>query len=96
MSRDNQQSMKEAIQMLLKTYRLDTKLNQVKLLDSWEKVMGKSVAKRTRDIYFRDGKLFIHLESSALREELQYSKEKMIKLLNEEVGAEVVKEVILK
>jgi len=95
MSKYNQSSIKEAIQDLLKTYRLDGKLNEVKLLNSWEKVMGKMIANHTKDIYISKKKLFIKVDSAALRQELAYAKEKIVNMLNEEVGMEVIDGVVL-
>ena len=90
----NQQTIKEAINALLKTYRLSGKLNEVKLVNSWEKVMGKMIANHTINIFINNKKLFVKLDSSALREELHYAKTKIIKMLNEEVGESVIEEVI--
>ena len=94
MSRTNEQTLKEAIQELLKTYRLEGRLNEVKLINSWEKVMGKMIANHTKGIFINKKKLFVKLDSSALREELSYAKTKIVKMLNDEVGQLVVEEVV--
>ena len=94
MSRANEYTLKEAIEKLLKTYRLDGKLNEVKLVNSWEKVMGKMIANHTKNIFISKKKLFITLDSAALREELFYAKAKIVKMLNDEVGGQVIEEVV--
>jgi hypothetical protein len=38
----------------------------------------------------------VQLSSSVLREELSYGKEKIIKMLNEELGKDIVKKLILR
>ncbi|MDX1784359.1 MAG: DciA family protein, partial [Aequorivita vladivostokensis] len=40
--------------------------------------------------------LYVQLSSSVLREELSYGKEKIVKLLNEELGKELIKKVVLR
>ena len=40
--------------------------------------------------------LYVNLSSSVLREELSYGKDKIIKLINDELGKEVVDKIILK
>jgi hypothetical protein len=40
--------------------------------------------------------LYVELTSAVLREELSYGKEKIISMINDELGREVVKEVILR
>jgi hypothetical protein len=60
----------------------------------WEKVMGPAVHKRTLELAIRNQVLYVRLESSALREELSYGKEMLIRRLNEEAGAAVINQVV--
>jgi predicted nucleic acid-binding Zn ribbon protein len=92
--RTNDQTLKQAIDQMLKTFRLDQKLNETRLINAWETVMGKTVANRTTQIYIRNKRLFVNLNSASLREELSHSRTKIIKLLNEEAGEDVVEEII--
>ena len=95
MRKSNEQSLKEVIDDLLNAYKLRGKFNQKKVIASWERIMGKTIANRTDAVFFKENKLIIKLNSSVLREELSYSKNKIIQLINEDMGEEVVKEVIL-
>lgn len=90
----NDQPLKEVIEQLLDAYKLKDKLNEHTVIKSWEKVMGKMVAMRTEEISIRKGKLFVRLNSPALKEELKYAKEKIKEALNNEAGAQVIDEVI--
>lgn len=92
--RSNDQTIKEAVDSMLKAYRLDGKLQQLKLIDSWEKLMGPTVAHRTVEIKIYGKKLFVILNSASLRQELFQEREKIIKLLNEEAGAAVIEEIV--
>jgi predicted nucleic acid-binding Zn ribbon protein len=87
-------SLKDCISELLDTYRLRGKFSQTQIITSWEKLMGQTIAKRTTDIFFRDGKLFVKLSSGPLKQELQLSKSKIIKMLNAEVGMDLIDDVI--
>ena len=95
MRKSNEQSLKEVIDDMLNAYKLRGKFNQKKVIASWERIMGKTIANRTDAVFFKENKLIIKLNSSVLREELSYSKNKIIQLINEDMGEEVVKEVIL-
>jgi len=92
--RSNDQTLKAAIDELLKTFHLDEKMQEVKLVNSWEKIMGKAVSNRTTQIFIRDKKLFVYLNSASLRQELHNEKEKITRLLNDEVGTAVIREII--
>ncbi|MGQ0829773.1 MAG: DUF721 domain-containing protein [Bacteroidota bacterium] len=96
MSKHNEHSLKEVIDQLLKAYKLDDKMAERRLLASWDNVMGIMIAKHTKDLFIRNKQLFVTLDSSALRNELSMAKAKIIKMLNDEVGQEVITEVILK
>lgn len=96
MSKHNEHTLKEAINQLLKAYKLDDKLAERKLIASWESVMGVMISRHTTDLYIRHQQLFVTLDSAALRNELSLAKTKIVKMLNDEVGSEVIVEVILK
>ena len=96
MKYSNDQSLGSAIKEFLHAYRLEEKFNQTKLLHSWEKVVGKMVAAHTKDLHIRNKILFVRIDSSALRNELSYAREKIVKSLNDEVNAEVIEDVVFR
>ena len=96
MRRSNDQKLGEVIQELLKLYRLEDKLNEVKLMNSWEEVVGEMIAKHTKDLYIKRSTLFVILDSPALKNELSYSKTQIKESLNEAVGRDVIEEVVFR
>ena len=92
----NEQSLKDAIGSFLKSSRLSGKLANRKIIDGWEKIMGTMIARHTKQISIYDKKLFLHLDSAPLKQELFYSREKIIRMLNEEAGEEVIKEIVFR
>ena len=94
--KSNDLSLKEALEAMIKSYRLEDKMNQVKIINAWEKVMGPAVAHRTIEIKIIDRTLFVTLSSASLRQELFMAKEKLIQSLNDEVGVKVLEDVVLK
>lgn len=70
-------------------------LDEVKVVNSWPKVVGPFIASHTIDLYIKNGVLFVRVDSDALRSELNYSKSLLLKNLNELAGKEVVSEIIL-
>jgi len=94
MKRTNDRPIKEAIDEMVKTFHLEWKMNEVRVVASWEKVMGKTVANRTTQLYMRNKKLFVQLNSASLREELFNARDKIVKLMNKEVGTDVIDEIV--
>ncbi|MCX6251173.1 MAG: DUF721 domain-containing protein [Bacteroidetes bacterium] len=95
MKHSNDLSLGDAIKEFLQAYRLEDKLNETRIIKSWEKVLGKLVANHSRDLYIRNRVLYVKIDSAALRNELSYAKEKIVKALNKEVKADVIKDVVL-
>ena len=86
--------LKEGLEALVRAYRLQGKLNEVTVVSSWERVMGKAVALKTQEVYVNKGRLFVRLSSAPLKHELFMAKTRVAELINAEVGEVVVKEVI--
>lgn len=93
MRTSNDKTLKEIIMDLLKAYRIENKVLGVRLINSWEKVTGKLISNHTTNLYIKKKTLFVYLDSAALRNELSYSKEKIIKALNKEVGVELITDI---
>ena len=85
----------ELIQAFYEQHRGSEYLDEVKAVEAWPKVVGPFIATHTIDLSIKDGRLFVRVDSDALRSELSYSKSLLIKNLNERVGKEIVKEIVL-
>lgn len=89
-------SMKDVLKDFVETNKLDKGLNKVHVAEAWEKLMGNGVNNYTTAVDLRGQVLHVQLSSSALREELSYGKQKIIDMLNEELGKEIIKKLILR
>ncbi|MBU86794.1 MAG: RNA-binding protein [Flavobacteriaceae bacterium] len=81
---------------LIENSSLKGGLNNIKIQTIWKKTMGDNINSYTSDITLKKHTLYVNLSSSVLREELSYGKEKIIKLLNEELNAEIIRKIILR
>ena len=85
----------DLIKEFYELYRGSGYLDEVKVINSWPKVVGSFIASHTIDLSIKDGRLFVRVDSDALRSELSYSKSLLMKNLNDLVGKEVITEIIL-
>jgi predicted nucleic acid-binding Zn ribbon protein len=90
----NEQSLKEIINELLKAYKLEDGINETRLISSWERIAGLMVSNHTERIYIRKNKLYIKLDSPALKHELSFAKSKLIKSLNKVVNKNVIDDIV--
>ena len=89
-------SLAEALQQFLNKSKLKTGLQAMQIEDVWEKIMGKTVAKYTDKLQIVGTTLFVSTVVAPLKNELLYQKEKIIELVNKELGEKVIKEVVIK
>ena len=94
MSRTNDKTLKEALDQMLKAYRLKNKYNESCVVSSWEEIVGKAVANRTTEIFAKDKKLFVRLESSVVKAQLVMMRSQILERLNEKAGDQVVQELV--
>ncbi len=90
----------EAIGLLIRKYlrqeSLEGPLNEQRLLNSWEEVLGPTIASYTKELYIRNQTLFVHLTSASLRQELMMGRELLVKNLNQKVGAQVITNIVFR
>lgn len=92
---DNTQHIGDAIQQLLKTYHIKSKFDEANLITSWERIVGKPIARRTRKVTVRNKVVFVELDSPSMKHDLNLHKSHIIELLQKEFGNEVVKEIVI-
>lgn len=96
MRKKNTQKLDEVIQEYLKALKIDDKLKEVRLIRSWDELVGKTIARSTKEIYIKDRKLFVRLNSSVIRNELFMIRDGLKNALNDHAGEPVIDEIILK
>lgn len=94
MSRHNDKNIKEVLgQFLTTNKRISTGYYTSRIEEIWKNEMGSVINGYTSRITLYNGELKVYLTSSALKKELSMSKDKVIKLLNDAVGNELIKSV---
>ena len=89
-------SISDALKEFVETNKLEKGLNKVNVADAWVKLMGNGVNNYTTTVNLERNTLYVQLSSSVLREELSYGKQKIIDMLNEELGKNIIKKLILR
>lgn len=96
MKRHNDQKINEVLGDMIGSLNLKPKLNQTKIREAWLNLMGKSIDRYTSKITLRKKKLYITISSSPLKQELSYGKDKLLNLLNKELGEEYLEEIVIR
>ena len=92
----NESAIGDILKEIIQTNKLDKGLNQISVADAWKNLMGNGVNHYTQDVILKGSTLYVQLTSAVLREELSHGKQKIIAMINEELGSEIVKDVVLR
>jgi predicted nucleic acid-binding Zn ribbon protein len=96
MKKRNDFTLAEAMKAMIEEYRLGSQLNEARVKSLWVERMGKTISTYTSDVTVRRNVLYISILSAPLRQELSYAKEKIRAMMNEALGEEFVKEVVIR
>jgi hypothetical protein len=93
---NNQSTIGAVLQEILSANKLQPGMDQIDVKEAWRQLMGNGVNTYTKNIVLKGSTLYVELGSAVLREELSHGKSKIIKMINEELRRDVVKEVVLR
>ena len=104
-ARKTAMSLSEAIQEYLKAAKLSSGLNTQRIFAAWDAASG--AGRYTVRRFFRDGKLYITVDSSVVRSQLSFQRDTLIEKINallaqdelftqDDARVGIVKELILK
>lgn len=94
MRKTNDKSLKEAIEQMMQVYKIKRRYDETGVIAHWPQLVGKSVANRTKELFIRDKKLFLRIESSVIKNELLLMRSQIISKINEEADGVLVEEII--
>ena len=91
-----QYSIGDAIQKFLEQSRIKGSIQALQIEEIWGEIMGKTIAKYTEEIKIINDTLFITTHVAPLKQELLFQKEKIKLRVNEALGKNVIKEIVIK
>ncbi len=93
---NDQQKIDDLLKSFVKENKLEKGLDKVTVEAAWRDLMGNGVNNYTNSIKLHQDTLYVELSSSVLREELSYGKEKILSMLNEALGKDLISKLILR
>tara|TARA_Y100000768_G_scaffold208975_1_gene157406 strand:- start:404 stop:697 length:294 start_codon:yes stop_codon:yes gene_type:complete len=68
----------------------------IKIQKAWENAVEKKILDYTKEIYVKSDILYIKVSNPILKQEILYSRQKVINLINEELEKDLIKKIVLK
>lgn len=88
------QSVGQALRDMLNSYKLTNKYDEANLIDSWERLVGKPIAKRTKKIHIKNKVLFVEFDSPTMRHDFSLHKAEVLKMFKNEFGDGIITEIV--
>ena len=86
----------DVLKQFIQENKLQAGMDKIDVRDAWKNLMGNGVNNYTTEVLLKGSTLYVALSSAVLREELSYGKDKIIKMINEELRKEIVTDLILR
>ena len=96
MDRQKTEQVTDVLHQFLRLNNLDGPLNEYRLLQAWEEVMGPVVTRYTTKKYLTNQTLCVHLTSASLKADLMMRRSEIVKALNDKVGSIVIYDLVLR
>ena len=87
------QSLKIAIDAMLRKFGIDNAIAQNNALNMWNEIVGETVAKKTEPDRVEHGVIVVKVSSPTWRQELYFQKKEIIKKLNNKIGKKVIRDI---
>ena len=88
------QSVGQAIRDMLNSYRLSTKFDEANIIESWERLVGKPIASRTKKVFIKNKVLFVEFDSPTMRHDFSLHKTEVLEVFRKEFGDGIITEII--
>ncbi len=95
-SYSNMKSLSSVIKKITSNPKLSNKLNNIKVIEIWEGIVGENLIKYIIDSKVYKQVLYVKLKSSAMRNEYIYKKSEIISEINNRFGRVIIKDIKFK
>lgn len=95
MKRSEPQTIRQIIDMVIDRAGNRRELQEHRAAYIWADVVGPEINRLTTSRYVRDGVLHVSVSSASVKSELQFVRESLIGHINEIMGAEIIKGIMI-
>jgi len=96
MSKKKEVPLKKVINQLLRAYGYNDMLDEIDLMKAYDEVVGVMFVKHTVKKFYKNRILFVQLDSAVLKQEMSYMKTTLVLKINQMLGKQILKDIIIK
>lgn len=95
MSDQNMTTLGDMIKAFYHDNHRDNALDEHRILDSWESVVGDFIAAHTLQKTIKNGVFYVKFDADSLKNEILYAKSMLLKKLNSMADKEILKDIVI-
>lgn len=85
----------QLVREFLREESLETPLAEYRAQQAWTSVVGMGIERYTRSVRVKGGTMYVELKSPALRSNLLLGRAGLVQRINQEVGTDVITNIVL-
>ena len=90
---DDAQKIKTIIEEFISKNALSDGIDTARIQENWSSIMGENISAYTKEVSLQKDVLIVKLNSSVLRQELSYGKEKIVEMINKSLGEDKIQDI---
>lgn len=90
-----EEKLSDVLDKFINNFGLKKRFVEQEIILAFNKQMGPFLMKKVKNVYVRDGKLFLKLSSAPFKEEIRMQKTKLISQLNDGLKANYLIDIVL-
>lgn len=95
-AQEGPQSLGEVLQSVIDRLGLRQRINEARVVETWAALVGPQINGVTSSVWMKDATLFVKIRSATWRQELHLRRREWRRRLNEELGEELVEDVVFR
>ncbi len=92
----NEEKLNTTLDAFINQQKIKKSYYEISIRKAWRELMGELVDEYTTSIKISKEKLILEFSSAPLKNEVSFQKDQVIRLLNEKLGKEIIKEVVIR
>jgi predicted nucleic acid-binding Zn ribbon protein len=94
--RKDPENLGSVLQQYLVAIGADKHIKEIRVTQEWDKIVGPMIARNTGDISLTEGVLTVKFRSAIIRNEISMRRSALQTMINEAIGEEVIKSIVIK
>lgn len=96
MPTDGPKPLGEVLQSVIDRLGLRTRINEARVIETWAALAGPQINSVTSSVWMKGATLFVKVTSAAWRQELHMRRREWRERLNDELGEELIDEIVFR